>query len=205
MEKTFSVKIPNEPYGNIDENSPSVDITYNGHRYIVFSLDSNGKFYTMEGFFDELTEFNLNDFVHEGHTFHVLDADKDTFIAALLTNEYTHDDIPAYTEELSTGETVEFDYPSNGILGVFWKPKFEYNPSVGFSDPIRVEVPLSHEELMSIISNRVADIELALASKEYSDDDKAVIQAYLDWAKAAPTNYADIAAWKIPHPTTPFY
>lgn len=206
MEKTFSINIPAEPYGEIDENAIAVNVTYNGPAYIVFSLDSNGDFYTMEGYFEDLSEFNLSDFVHDGHTFHVLDADKNTFEAALLTEFYTNETVTDYTETLATGEKVEYAYPPDGILGVFWKSSLSYNPAnKTWSTPTRVEEPISLDDLLSNIQLRVSELETALANNTYTDDEKTAINEWITWGKAASTNYAGLKGWKLPYPPMPKY
>ena len=206
MEKTFSINIPSEPYGEIDENAIAVNVTYNGPAYIVFSLDSNGDFYSIEGNFEELSEFDLADFVHEGHTFHVLDASKNTFEAAHLTNFYTNETVEDYSETLSTGETVEYAYPMDGILNVFWKPGLSYNPENNtWSAPERVEEPISATEILKNIASRVAELETALADNTYTEEETKEINDWITWGKAAPTNYAGLAGWKIPHPPMPKY
>lgn len=207
MEKTFSINIPAEPYGEIDENAIAINVTYKGPAYIVFSLDSNGNFYTMEGYYDDLSDFNLKDFIHDGHTFHILDANTNTFEAALLTGFYTNDPMEQYVETLSTGEEINFQYPPDGILNVFWKKEIKYNPtSKVWSTPERVKEAISSKELLEIIQKKIVDMEAALANENtFSDELKTEMNTWLTWAKSAATNYADLPGWKIPHPPTPMY
>jgi len=206
MEKTFSINIPAEPYGEIDENAIAVNVTYNGPAYIVFSLDSNGNFYTMEGYYEDLSDFRLEGFIHDGHTFHILDANVNTFEAALLTRFYVNETVEDYSETLSSGEKVEFAYPPDGILNVFWKTELSYNPTnKSWSSPQRQQEPISNVVLLANIANRVAELETALANNTYTDDETTAINDWLAWGKAAATNYAGVAGWKIPYLPMPRY
>lgn len=207
MEKTISVNIPSEPYGEIDENAISVDITYTGARYIVFSLDSNKDFYAIEGSFDDTSEFTLTDFVHDGHTFHVLDADVHTFEACLLTSNYTHEPVDPWTETLATGEEIDYHYPNPGVLAAFWNFSMDYDLVNNTWTPHRITSPIEASDLFRGINNEIADIEAALAddSNSFNDDLKSDLNDWLTWAKAASTNYAGLPAWKIPYKPVPRY
>ncbi len=207
MEKTFQITIPSEPYGEIDENAVNVNVTYTGPAYLVFSLDANGNFFTIESMVDNASQINLSEFEHPGHTFHILDADANPFEAALITSEYTNETVEPFKQTLPTGEEISYEYPANGILGVFWKRELNYNPiSRAWSTPERVREPISNVELLSIIQKKIVDMEAALAGENtFSDDLKTEINNWLTWAKSAATNYAGLPGWKIPHPPTPMY
>ena len=152
MEKIFQITIPSEPYSEIDENAVNINVTYTGPAYLVFSLDANGNFFAIEGMFEEPSQINLSDFEHPGHTFYILDADANTFEASLITSQYNNEPVEPFTQTLPTGEEISYEYPANGILGVFWKRELNYNPiSRVWSTPERVREPISNVELLSII------------------------------------------------------
>lgn len=200
MEKTFSINIPAEPYGEIDENAVAVNITYNGPAYIVFSLNSNGDFFAMEGEFENLSDINLADFVHEGHTFHVLDADENAFEAALLTTFYTNETLEPYKETLPNGEEIDFSYPLDGVLSVFWERNPKYDPvTKTWSAPTRVAEPIPAADILANIQSRVTELETALANNTYTEEETTAINEWLVWGRAASTNYAGVKGWKIPY------
>jgi len=92
---TFTQIYPNQPWDPSVSDGNSVTVTWKGIRYHTFSrVTATGAVFGIEDSSDDLDELtnDLPGQVHEGHTFHILDALKDPHVAAFLFGD---DTIPA--------------------------------------------------------------------------------------------------------------
>ena len=92
--KTFTQTYPNEPWNPSVSEGNTVEVTWRGIRYHIFSIDAAGNFFTIEDSDDDLERIraDLPNHIHEGHTFHILDAMRHPHVAAY---QWGDDTIPA--------------------------------------------------------------------------------------------------------------
>jgi hypothetical protein len=206
MRKNFTFKLPDEPWTTTTALNKIVDAVYTGPRYLalwirgrdgsVAYLDRSGE--TMASL--EL-EFLVDD--DPDADIHVLDADVHTFEAAYITNQYEHEPIPDYEEELpNNGGTYLFRYGSlsSGISATYNSFNIFYRDGQ-WTEPGFIQHALSKESVMGQFSKTLADVRKSLETKEFTDEEKTKLEEYATWLSTAATVYADVDHWKIPFPT----
>lgn len=201
----FTLQLPDEPYKPNITQGKTVKCRYLGPRYLVIRYDADtGLITNIDGRTDDLSEYDIQSFCEEGCGFSLLDAAAQPFIAACITSYYENDAVPSYTETLPTGEIYTFEYDSpRGILGQIYKSNtVVYNPTTNtYSQPKFLEPAFTTEEWENNKSNRAGEVELALNSQEFSEEDRAKLISYVNWIRNINVNYPGIDYWKLPYPS----
>jgi hypothetical protein len=213
--KTFTQVYPNEPWDpNISEGK-SVKVTWKGIRYHIFSIDSNGHFYAIEASYDNADELDndLPDHVHEGHTFHKLDANKHPEVAAYLWGDdfiADEDKIADYTFETpGDDDDYVYEYRQVNFLQSIYNgadPLIYDAGADSFTMPDFNSHPGNWEDLVAGYEAEAGRVDDAVASKpeEFTADEITKLNAQSTWLKGVRAAYAGVSTWKIPHPEVGF-
>ena len=217
--KTFTYTYPNEPWTPSVSDGKTVDVTWTGIRYHIFSVDKDGNLFTIESSDDSKDEMDkqLPEHKHEDsdmngpHTFHILDAKENPEVAALLLGD---DTIPAKDatggiadykfETPGDDEDYVYEYPTQNFMHSIHDgaTPIKYDASTGkFTLPPYLSHPVNKSELFDGYDAEAARIETAITDKadELTDAQKTEMQTIATWLKSVRSNYASIDAWKIPH------
>tara|TARA_B100001057_G_scaffold8332_2_gene7659 strand:- start:7657 stop:8343 length:687 start_codon:yes stop_codon:yes gene_type:complete len=217
--KTFTYTYPNEPWNPSVTDGNTVDVTWRGIRYHIFSVDKDGNLFTIESSDDskDVLDNQLPDHKHDDstmngpHTFHILDANDNPEVAAYLLGD---DTIPA--KDATGGiadykfttpgddENYEYSYNTQNFVQSIHdgSTPVKYNSGTGkFTMPPYLAHPIDKSALFDGYDAEAARIEAAITDKadEFTSDQKTEMQTIATWLKSVRTNYASIDAWKIPH------
>lgn len=206
MRKDFTVTIPDEPGKTTTNLNKTVKCQYIGPRYLVISVDTNtGVVSNIEGESDDIRNIVLNEYVHPGHTFHIIDASKHTFEAAFMTNDYENEKVEDYVEKLPTGKEYRYDYPTNSILSYAFEPwcqNLRYYPSNDTFSQLDY-LDLGYEIQTDLNQDRAITEAREWLKKDMPDDIRVKVNAYLAELETFESDYAGVDAWKIPWPIYP--
>jgi len=223
IKKKFTFEMPDEPWIPTRNNNLTVDLMYTGLRYHVFSVENdNNKVFAVEWSGDRKDQGgDPADFVHDGHSFYLLDAAEDPKAASFLTgDDKVITKVPDYTFEVPNhpdadgnptidNEDFLYEYPMESMVRHCFKTQeISYDAGTkaftypGYNDHSEV---IDKEVLFASFADIQKNIEDALADSEnvFDDDDKKELEDHVQWLKDAPTVFADIDTWKIPYPTIP--
>jgi hypothetical protein len=213
---TFTQIYPNQPWDPSVSDGNSVTVTWKGIRYHTFSrVTATGAVFGIEDSNDNLDELTneLPGQVHEGHTFHILDALKDPHVAAFLFGD---DTIPAKDASGGIADYV-FNTPNDDedyVYGYntenFVNQQYDggspllYNISGNsFTMPGFLDHPVDKAQLFDGYESDAARVDAAVADRadEYTADEITALKAHSVWLKGVRARYASIEAWKVPYPT----
>ena len=211
--KTFTQTYPNEPWNPSISDGNTVEVTWSGIRYHIFSIDANGYFFAIEADGDNKDEIDeeLTKQVHEGHTFHILDAAKHPHVAALLCGDDTipakdaTGGIPDYKFETpGDDEDYVFEYRTTSFLQSIYNGHGELKYDVAsdtFTMPGFWEHHVNKNDIFDAYEAEAGRIDKVLEDRgdDFSAAQKTELQAQSAWLKTVRSNYANIDAWKIPH------
>lgn len=203
MEIKFTTAIPDEPYKNTFEKNKTAEITYNGPAFLILTYDpKTNVVQNIDGHFDSREEINLDDFSDDRFSFTVLDVEKNTLIACIISNYYYHDEIEPFEETLVTGEIYKFDYAPNGCLDdIYNRWKLKYNPlDDTYSAPVRTH-DLTRDQFLQNLSAYVARCTILLNEKDINEEKINKIKEVIDWCEKFEETYSDTDHWKIRFPT----
>lgn len=207
MEKDFVIPLPNEPYKDDYSQGKSVKAKYIGNRYLLLAVDENtfNVEYVAETS-EESIEFNLEQYRDVPRVKHVaIDADKFTWEAAFLTEQYTHDHIPNYVFTHPNLETkYEFIYAKEtGVLSQLYlvgtmKYDLEADKIIRPDDRLHA---VSKEHFLETVKDHISMVKKALdTDKTMSVDDRQKLADFQKWLEKIPRLYQEIDHWKIPWP-----
>ena len=109
--KTYTQPYPDEPWKQDVTKNLTAEVTWSGKRYYTFSIvAATGHFFCIEDQGEDLDAMKeeIKNMVHEGHTFHILDAKKHPQVAAYLIGD---DTIPAKD---ATGGAPDYKFETPG-------------------------------------------------------------------------------------------
>lgn len=206
MKKNFTFVLPDEPYKTETTKNTIVNATYDGPKYLIFRIDSiTNQVYNAAAEFNSLDEFELENYNREdGITSIVVDAAINTFEAAYVTGNYTHEEIPDPTFVLpnNLGEwTYHYDDFTNGMSQCFAGHSLTYNfETETFNPPTYRTHIILRDDFFNGYKNYADVITASLANSdnEYSDSDRAKLEEYVTWLKTLDKTYKGIDHWKIP-------
>jgi len=200
----FTLQVPDEPYKSAMTKGKTVNCRYTGPRYLILRYDADtGQVKNIDGRTDDPAEYDIQSFCDDGCGFTLLDAVANPFIASCITGYYEADAVAEYTETLPTGEIYTFEYEIPvGILGQVYKSHtIVYNATnKTYSQPKFLEPAFTNEAWFENKLTRIGDVEHALNSQEFSDEDRATLVSYVNWLKNIKNNYPGIDYWKLPYP-----
>tara|TARA_X000000368_G_scaffold411710_1_gene396990 strand:+ start:105 stop:773 length:669 start_codon:yes stop_codon:yes gene_type:complete len=211
--KTFTHTYPNEPWNPSVSEGKTVEVTWKGIRYHIFSRDADGNFFTIEDSDDNLDRLkeDLSKHEHEGHTFHILDAMKHPHVAAYLWGDDTipakdaSGGIPDYKFETpGDDDDYVFEYNTqNFVMSLYdGSTPLKYDvASDTFTMPSFNDHPIAKSDIFDSYDAEAARIEAAVAdrSDEFTAAEITAMNAQATWLKGVRTAYANIDTWKIPH------
>jgi hypothetical protein len=212
---TFTQIYPNQPWDPSVSDGNSVTVTWKGIRYHTFSrVTATGAVFGIEDSSDDLDELtnDLPGQVHEGHTFHILDALKDPHVAAFLFGD---DTIPA--KDASGGiadyvfntpnddEDYVYEYNTQNFVQSLYNGQevITYNvDSDTFTMPGFLVHPLSNTSIFTAYEEEAERIDSAVTNRadEFTADELTALKASSVWLKGVRARYGSIEPWKIPHP-----
>lgn len=207
MSKKFTVLVPDEPFKDSLTQNKSVEVTYDGPRFLVITYDPNtNEVKNVDGYFNTREEIDLSMFADDRYSFAIIDTNEHTLESALLTNYYTNDEIDPYTETLVTGEEFVFHYSNNGILeDLYNRWELKYFPETGKFEKLNYQkFPTSKEFFMESLTNTIAvtTSEKAKAAEEgATEEELAKYDHVIEWCQNFEETYGDTDFWKIPFPT----
>lgn len=217
--------MPDEPWKPTRNNNLTVELMYTGLRYHVFSVENDtNRIWAIEWSGDKVENGgDVAEFVHEGHSFYLLDAKEDPQAAAFLTgDDKVITPVADYTFEVPNhpdadgnptidNEDFVYEYPKDAMVRhcyqsseLFYDAGTKAFTFPGYNDHSQL---ISKEVLFASFAEIQKDIEDALADSDnvYDEDDKKELEDHIQWLKDAPTVFADVDCWKIPYPTIPQY
>lgn len=206
MKKNFTFVLPDEPYKAETTTNNVVNAVYDGLKYLIFRIDSStGEVYNAAASFSSLDEFDLENYNREeGITSIVVDASINTFEAAYVTGNYTHEEIPdpVFTLPNDLGEwSYHYDDFTNGMAQCFFGHDLKYDFETETFIPPRYRThAISRADFLESynnLANVIAD-SLANSDNDYSDSDRAKLEEYITWLKNLDKKYKNIDHWKIP-------
>jgi hypothetical protein len=200
IRKNFTIVLPDEPYKVETTKNIEVTGTYEGNRYLVVRTKDGIADSAISGSDQPIVD--MSNYIEEGHAFMVLDATENTFAAAYLSHNYTTTEVPNYIEETAAGETFEYEYDDHtGVLEQIYMPNHMPVDSAGnFGEPIRRTHFLTRESVFSGFEVLRQQALQALAENDYSPEQEATINNYIEWLSTAADRYADVEHWKIVFP-----
>ena len=211
--KTFTQQYPDQPWAPAVSDNNTVTVTWKGLRWHIFSRDASGNLHTIEDSGDDETQIkaDLPNHVHEGHTFHILDASKHPNVAAYCWGD---DTIPAkdasggiadYTFE-TPGDDPDYVYEyitQNFFQSIYnGAGKIAYNvDSDTFTMPGYLDHPINKADIFEGYEAEAARIDDAVANRsdQFTSAEVTAMNAQSTWLKGVRSAYAAIDAWKIPH------
>ena len=217
MNKTITLAMPDEPYKTTTAKGDTFDIVYTGPRYVLLQVDRDDHEIREMGRGKLATDTNLDPapFEQDAYAYVLVDTKADdysTLVAAYVTNEYTHIDIPDYAETITDADGGEFTWNhtnenGTGMLGhIYWNNSIKYNPETStFSGPDIREHVNSRASVLENATTTAAIITAALADSEqtFSDADRATLTTYAAWLTDLDRLYAGINHWKMPWSADP--
>jgi hypothetical protein len=205
MRKFFTFKISDEPYKTTTSLNKTVDAIYEGPKFLALCVHTPTgeiRYISRSGETeDELQMSNLIDDDPDTE-FVVLDASENTFEAAYLTGNYTHDPIPDYTEVLASGETWNYSFSGGGITQNYYGQDMLYLNGE-FGTPRFREHAVTKASVIQGAKNLLAMITTSLSANDYNESERQELENYKNWLMTIETVYADVDHWKIPFPANP--
>lgn len=213
--KTFTHIYPNQPWDPSITDANSVEVTWKGTRYHIFSrVTATGAVFTIEDSNDDIDAIrnDLPNHVHEGHTFHILDALAHPVVAAYLIGD---DTIPA--KDASGGladysfttpdsdQNYVFEYNTTNFVSQHYSgnsPLLYDISGNSFTMPAYLSHPVVKADLFTGMEEDAARIDAAVAGRaaEYTAAEITALEAQSVWLKSVRARYAAVEAWKIPYP-----
>ena len=213
---TFTQQYPDQPWAPAVADNNTVTVTWTGTRYFIFSVETaTGEVYAIEDQDDkrERLDTEINSHVHDGHTFHVLDAVAHPQVAAFINGD---DTIPAKDASGGIPDYV-FNTPNddddyvysyntqNFVLSIYDGSKpLKYNVDTGvFTMPPFMTHPAKRTELFDGYEAEAAKIDTAVVddAAEFTAAEITLLEAHSIWLKGVRARYASIEPWKIPCPS----
>lgn len=207
MEKAFVTVLPDEPYKTTTKLNKTVNCVYDGPRYLLLKFnDKDGTLFCVERALESLEDLETFKYNEEGFFQVVLDADVNTWEAAYLTRNYTHDEVVDHEETLPTGEKWIYHYDDykSAVNQPFYVNDLKYNNATKtyIRPRYRVHAVATSDFLASVEAN-LSTFERACLDNRYSADKMAKIVAHRDFLKSITTRYAGVDHWKITFPPQP--
>lgn len=204
IKKNFKITLPDEPYKVETNKNIQVDASYEGQRYLVVRAKDGIADCILIGSDEPITD--LSNFIEEGHRFFVLDAAENPFAAAYLSHSYKTTEIPNYVEETEAGETYEYVYDDHtGVLEQIYYPNsIPVDENNQFGEPNR---RIHNNTRQSTFDGFKVLLEQAKQRREindYSPEDAAALDDYIEWLETAEVRYANVDHWKIKFPVVNF-
>jgi hypothetical protein len=204
MTTEFTLFLPDEPYKLHTSKGNITGCRYIGPRYLVIRYDLTTKLVKdIDGRTDDVFEYDVSSFTDEGFGFTLFDTTTNPLVAACITGYYEADAPENYTETLPTGEVYSFQYETpTGILGQLYNSfTIKFDPTSNtYSNPESVKVAFTRDEWLSCKLEQIGEIEYALNSQTFSDEDRAVLVSYVKWVRNIETTYPGVDHWKLPVP-----
>lgn len=216
MRKTFTTILPDEPYKTATTKNITVECTYDGPRYMLLRIrESDGFIFSIDRLEDELAE--IEKFRIEPHKLQdegmyqvLLDAMENTWEAAHLTGNYTHEPFADYVETLPTGETYTYHYDdeSCAVEQPYYVNDMHYDKGTNtYKRPRRRVHAVSKADFAASIAGNLKHVQEMLdeQSEKFTAEDLVAIREYRDFLASVPTKYiaAGVDHWKIPFPPIP--
>lgn len=209
MRKTFTFKIPDEPYVNTTANGHTVEITYTGPRYLCLCVNSASKMVrNVETRGETVESLRFDDQIEEGHFFVVLDASVNPLEAAYLTHAYTHGPVTDHSETVTdadgTETTYDYAFADEGIMGqVLYGESLKYVEDGVYSGPEYRLHANTREETLRTYAVLADQIEASLANPDngYTEAERTKLTGHAEWLRDIPRLYANVKHWKIPFKT----
>lgn len=217
MNKTITLAMPDEPYKTTTAKGETFDIVYTGPRYVLIQVDRDDHEIREMRRGEKADEANLDPapFEQDAYAYVTIDAKESDFmtlVAAYVTGEYTHIDIPDYEETMTDADGNEFTWnhtyeAGTGMLGhVYWNNSIKYNPeTTTWSGPDIREHVNTRQSVLETSTVTAAIITAALADSDqtFSDADRANLTTYAAWLADLDRLYAGINHWKWPWSSDP--
>lgn len=202
--------MPDEPYVTTTANNNTVEIRYDGPKWLCFCVENGtNKVRNLESEGETEADLHFEHQIEDGHYHIKVRAADHPLIAAYFTHCYTHPEVPTYEEDCTDADgdtwTWTHTYGENGILNhvhfnesVVWDPDAET-----FSGPQFRTHANTREETMAQFAYQadVTEENLDSPDTEYTTEEDTALRAHVAWLRSIPTKYADIKHWKIPFPS----
>ena len=204
MIKEFFIPVPDVPYGKTTNQGKGYQATYNGSRYLLLRIasDENHRVWCVDFSSDDADA--LEGMRKQGLVDHyqiILDADKHTWEAAWLTNQYSHGDIPNYEETLPNGDVFVYDYPDEtGVLSHIHDGFLYYDPSAEvFVRPSFAGYHQSESDFHENLDRKIKTLSKIKEKNQnkFSDELTQEISDWITWAVGAKEMAKTVPHWKI--------
>lgn len=209
MLKEIDFLIPDEPYTNTFKNKKSIQIVYEGYKFLLLSIiEKTGEIHSIAGETNDIEDTILSRLAPPEDCINIfISAKEQPLEVAFITNNYSHDPVEDFVEILPNGEEHRIIFPKNGILDFYLdRSKLKYNfeskkiigteiyrgPPVTdekFDETIKLQLKINEEQLKILIDDGAP---------------KKLINRYekmIDWLKSYKERYKNVPAYKIPFPT----
>lgn len=199
MSKLFTITIPNEPFKTDISQGKTIECVYNGERYLVISVNNDNKLMNVEG--SSNTPIDLADYKSERFVLYVIDAYEHPLVASFLTNAYSNEEIPNYTETLPNGEIFEYSYGGTTSLDcVFnrWTP-ITYDPVNNTFTDYEFLTHISRQQWLDSIQVSLDQLN-SYDFENLSEENKQKVIDGRAWLESVETVYPDVDHWKIHWP-----
>ena len=161
MSTQFEFNVPDEPFKTTYELGKTHTVTYTEARYIVVGILPDTKIidYT-ETTHDNVEDINLGDYVSDKHTFHIIDAYDHLLEACILTQQYSHEPIDDYTEDLPNGDVYEYSYGSKIFSNIYNSNELTYDHTTQTFGTLEKVTPVTNNKTFwETLDNRISEIE----------------------------------------------
>lgn len=203
MEKVFNFVYPDEPLKTTTENNNNVEIKYYGPRYILVQLykDNMSVSYASDNYEDVYQVMRSYD--HDDHKYRIIDADESPIIASILTEEYDHDPVPVWEEELPDGSFWSFPWDSNNMINhcikessIKWDLENNKLRTFEFIEPTS-----TREEVDSVYKQTAQEIRDSLSKNSFSEEDRKTLEDAAHWFENWQNLTKGYDYWKAQPPT----
>ena len=212
---TFTQQYPDQPWAPAVADNNTVTVTWTGTRYFIFSVETaTGEVYAIEDQDDkrERLDTEINSHVHDGHTFHVLDAVAHPQVAAFINGDDTipakdaSGGIPDYVFNTpNDDDDYVYEYNTMSFMQQLYGggTRLTYDTDNNtFTMPDYLTHPLQNTHIFDGYEEAAAQIDVAVVRdrSEFTAAEITLLEAHSIWLKGVRARYASIEPWKIPCP-----
>ncbi len=204
IKKGFKITLPDEPYKVETTQNNQIDVWYEGLRYLVVRVEDGKATSIVRGSHEPITD--LSNIIEEGNRFFVIDAEEYPFEAAYLSHTYSTEEVPNYIETTEAGEVYEYHYDDNhGVLEQIYFPNsIPVDENNQFGSPARRTHFLTRESVFESFDTILEQVRTARETKDYSEEQAAEVDNFIEWLETARDRYANIEHWKIKFPVVTY-
>ena len=206
----FKIPIWDEPFQDKFEKGLFHEATYVGDRFVLMAVRKKDNLVQ-----ERLATYSKTDkekgkiqfFVDDDKYTVEVDSWKNPFEAAVFTNQYKHEPMDDWREEIGVDDIVwEYNYDNDDpVIPHIYKVETIYYENGKFTRPEIQLHPLDEKQFWDLLGVHKQDMirELARGTDVYSEKELKVFEEYKQWLETAPTKYKGVKHYKIECPDLP--